>query len=357
MAYNRNLGDNPKPLCLTNIPDDSISSIRWSNPPNSLFIAAGSWDKTLRVWQISSSFGSNLSSTFKVSYMSNAPILSIGFSQDNTKLFAGSCDNTVRAFDLTSGNQAGVIVGQHQKPVIGVYHFPQQNAVITGGWDGMVAIWDMRQQNPAWSRMLNSKIFAMDFKSNIICTADSKLRANYWNVNNLNDTNTIPLDSSLRTQVRALALFPEVGDESGAGFTSIGGRCVVNYFSPSHRGRNFSFKCHRTDLNGKGTYVYPVNGIDFYGKYGTFVTGGGDGNFTIWDKENKTRVKMFNTMDSPIVDVKFNSEHNFLAYATSYDWHKGLNRNLMSSSSRTLQIVQLREEYVKPKPKAGSNRR
>lgn len=99
----------------------------------------------------------------------------------------------------------------------------------------MVAIWDMRQQNPAWSRMLNSKIFAMDFKSNIICTADSKLRANYWNVNNLNDTNTIPLDSSLRTQVRALALFPEVGDESGAGFTSIGGRCVVNYFSPSHR--------------------------------------------------------------------------------------------------------------------------
>lgn len=359
MAYSRNTYDDQQSKCmLSSLPDDSISHIRWSTTSNPLLLAAGSWDKTLRIWKLTTSIGNTLSADMVYCFKQDAPVLCSVFTNDSTKLFGGGCSNSVLAYDLNNPGAPGVVIARHQKPVTGAHWSQQFNLLITCSWDGCLNMWDGRQERPAWSENLGGKIFASDFKNNVICVADSNNKVNAWNLESLQRPNSrITMDSSLKLQIRALSIFPENNAYAGVAYSSIGGRCVINYFLEEHRKSNFSFRCHRQDQPGKGLYSYAVNAIDFHTVYGTFVSGGGDGTFTIWDKENKSRVKNFTNINSPVVDVRFMPENNLLAYATSYDWQKGLNKLLMMNTTKSIGVIKLKEEDVKPRSKAFGSRR
>ncbi|ORM40318.1 Protein RAE1 [Babesia sp. Xinjiang] len=352
MAYNRTNNDDPKTHLLSGMPDDSISHISWSHTPNPLLLAASSWDKTVRIWRISPIMGNTVTSESVILYRQEAPVLTSCFSTDTSKFFAGGCTNTVMAYDLASRNPTGILVAKHDKPVTGVYWIQKFNAIMTTSWDGKVCMWDGRQSQPVWCENLGTKIFASHFRPNIACVAGSNGKIHAWNLDNIQHPKSrVTLDSTLKCQVRAMCLFPNVTDKSGLVYTSIGGRAVVSYFMEENKSQNFSFKCHRQDSPGKSTQIYAVNAVDFHNVHGTFVTGGGDGNFTIWDKEHRSRVKTFNNVDSPIVDVKIQSDTNLLAYATSYDWYKGFDREMIMKSRRQIGVMQLREEDVKGRPK------
>ena len=57
---------------LTGVPAETISSVSWS--PKANFIAAGSWDKSVRCWEVQAS-GSNVQSVPKAEQTADAPIL------------------------------------------------------------------------------------------------------------------------------------------------------------------------------------------------------------------------------------------------------------------------------------------
>lgn len=359
MVYSRTSTDEPKTHFLTGIPDDSISHISWSETTNPLLFSACSWDKTARIWKISSAMNNMVSSETVMLYRQEAPVLDSCFSSDSTKYFAGGCSNTVMVYDLNSGNSSGMVVATHEKPVIAVHWVQKFNSVITASWDGKLCMWDGRQSTPVWSENLESKIFACDFRPNIVCVASSNGKINAWNMDTIqHGKNRVTLDSTLKCQIRCMSLFPNVTNKSGLVYASIEGRAVVSYFMDENKQQNFSFKCHRQDVPGKGTQIYAVNGIDFHDIHGTFVTGGGDGNFTIWDKENRARVKSFGNMESPVVDVKIQSQTNLIAYATSYDWHKGYDHDMIMKTQRSIGVLQLREEDIKGRSKTlGGGRR
>uniref|UniRef100_A0A3B0N5X0 SONA homologue, putative n=1 Tax=Theileria annulata TaxID=5874 RepID=A0A3B0N5X0_THEAN len=343
MSFSRTtFDDQPQKYMLNNLPNDSISHLRWSTTTNPLLLTAGSWDKTLRIWKINTGLGNAINTDMVCSFKQDAPVLCSAFSADSMRLFGGGCTNNVLTYDLNNPSGAGVIIARHQKPVNGVHWIPQFNLLLSTSWDGFVNLWDGRQEQPVWSENLNSKVFASDVKDNIMCVADSNRKLNVWSLEKLQHSNSkITIDSSLKLQIRALSLFPDTKVRSGVAYSSIGGRCVVNYFTEDEKKNNFSFKCHRQDQPGKGTFTYSVNAIDFHTVYGTFVSGGGDGTFTIWDKDNKSRVKAFSNVGAPVVDVKFMSEGNLLAYATSYDWYKGLNHSLISNTNKSIGIIKV----------------
>ncbi|CDR97781.1 mRNA export protein, putative [Babesia bigemina] len=358
MAYSRGSNDDPKTHFLTGLPDDSISHISWTHTANPLLLGAGSWDKSVRLWRVAPAIGNMVTSESVMLYRQEAPVLASCFSADGTKFFAGGCSNTVMAYDLVSRNPTGMLVAKHDKPVIGVYWVQKLNAIMTTSWDGKICMWDGRQQQPMWTENIETKIFASHFRPNIVCVAGSNGKIHAWNLDNIQHAKSkVTLDSILKCQVRSLCLFPNVTDKSGIVYTSIGGRAVVSYFTEENRSHNFSFKCHRQDVPGKSAQIHPVNAVDFHNVHGTFVTGGGDGVITIWDKEHRSRVKTFNNVDSPVVDVKIHSESNMLAYATSYDWYKGLDQDLLAKTRRQIGIMQLRDEDVKGRPKTIGGRR
>jgi len=80
---------------------------------------------------------------------------------------------------------------------------------------------------------------------------------------------------------------------------------------------DFAFRYHR-NTNNTPTLVYTVNDIAFNPVYGTFCTVGSDGNYSIWDKLNKS--KLFERNDTsdktPLTACDYNSNGNLLAFAS-----------------------------------------
>ena len=70
--------------------------------------------------------------------------------------------------------------------------------------------------------------------------------------------------------------------------------------------------------------VYSVNSVRFNKKYGSFVTGGDDGEIKVWDKDNRQRLhEITSWKPMPVTTIDFNKDCTAMGYATGYNWFKG----------------------------------
>lgn len=98
----------------------------------------------------------------------------------------------------------------------------------------------------------------------------------------------------------------------------------MDYFNPSpvSQAKKYAFKCHRVNVDGVD-HVYPVNAIAFHPTYYTFASGGGDGTISIWDGENKKRVKRLPQYPTSIASISFGCDGGRMAIASSYTFEEG----------------------------------
>jgi mRNA export factor len=185
-----------------------------------------------------------------------------------------------------------------------------------------------------------------------------------------------PVESPLKFQSRAVRIF---ADEQLFVVSSIEGRCAIkpldasketcncrnnnhNYGCPQkqpllqgeadqQRLLAFNFRCHRSDSNNSPLYVYPVNAIDCHPDgqnfAPVFATAGSDGVVSVWNRRERAKLtdrdgfalrgpaigteettaksgqKVPFQYYQSVTDVKFSPDGAQIAYACSYDWHKG----------------------------------
>ena len=151
--------------------------------------------------------------------------------------------------------------------------------------------------------------------------------------------------TALKMQTRCVAAFP---DKSGYAVGSIEGRCSIVYIE--NETKNFAFKCHRSNEE-----IFAVNAISFHPTHGTFATAGSDGIFTFWDKDNRQRLKQFNSCAYPITATRFNPKGNLFAYAVSYDWSKGHEHN-NPNIPRKIFVHAVDDADIRPKAANNNNR-
>lgn len=126
-------------------------------------------------------------------------------------------------------------------------------------------------------------------------------------------------ESSLKFLTRAVACMP---NDAGYATSSIEGRVAVEWFEDSaeSQARKYAFKCHRqtaSDEEGGGDIVYPVNGLAFHPRFGTFVSGGGDGTVALWDAEAKRRMKQYQKFPNSVMALAFSRDGKYLAIGTA----------------------------------------
>ncbi|KAJ9098754.1 hypothetical protein QFC21_004402 [Naganishia friedmannii] len=286
-------------------PDDSISKLAFN--PVADFLAVGSWDNQVRIYEVNSNTGQVQP---KAAVQHDAPALGLSWSKDGTKLLTCSADKSAKILDLQTGSPATQIAA-HDGPISCVkwLEVGGQQVAVTAGWDKMVKYWDMRTPNPIAQVQAPERVFGTADRQ--ICLVDLK------NPGTIKSTK----ESPLKMQTRVITAFPS-GDGYAVG--SVEGRVAIQ--------SNFSFKCHRGDpvanasIRGQtDTAVYAVNAIEFNRAHGTFVTAGSDGTLSFWDKDQRTRLKTYNTKDlnngdpnqkippTPIVDASFSKDSNLLA--------------------------------------------
>ncbi len=326
------------------IPDqieDSIQELRFMPSQHNKFLASAGWDSKLRVWNINYNCQQNNPSQAHIQSQlaSNTslpePLLSLAWQGETGNIYTGCADGSIYQIDLNN-NGRQQLLGKHEAGCKSAIWLNNLNVLMTGGWDGKLSFWDLRSQNPFFQYNLGNKVYSMSATHPLLVVGLADRVVSYFNLNKLQTGNFQPdgtFESHLRYQTRRVATFPD--NPLGYAIGSIEGRVAIKFIdlnkapeiNPETKSMNtrddFAFRCHRSgDSNNE---VYAVNDIAYNPAYGTFCTAGGDGSWIIWDKDSRSRLKQGMTQNkAPITAVDYSFNGDLLAYASGYDWAKGI---------------------------------
>ncbi len=179
--------------------------------PDRRILASGSYDTTIRLWDIVT--GNPL---FVLSGHKNG-VGALAFSPDGSMLASGSRDKTIRLWDTATGTERFTLTG-HLGEVESVDFSPDGSTLGSGSWDGTIRLWDIaslkKMDTPPWKKREShstilgrhgggvlSVVFSPDGKT--LVSADTEGSLLLWHA----DTNPqVPAQSWLRGNFTAESL-------------------------------------------------------------------------------------------------------------------------------------------------------
>ena len=302
----------------------------------------------------------------------HAPLCHLCSQAANAVFLAGAAKN-VQMWDVQSGK--GSVVAQvrvEQRPLAPLcaphrrvpYALPQHAAVIrhckwmsqanmlaTSGLDGTIRLWDVRAPKMAAEvpqTLLRERVWAMDVTFPYMTAVTADKQVHMFDLNKGTQAVFRSMKSPLSKQVTCLSMVKH-GQQPSFVMGSMEGRVSVRYFDANldKSKKKFSMKAHRTKQDGTtasdGTIIYPVHTVEFFtnAQFGScFLTGGGDGSFSVWDKDRMSRPMHCPGLGLPVTASGFSPDGSMLAVALGNDWLKG--------AAASMQVQQPTQVRVQP---------
>ncbi|KAJ2611725.1 mitotic spindle checkpoint protein Bub3 [Coemansia sp. RSA 1365] len=318
---------------LSHPPSDGISRIKFHPTDNSKLLVS-SWDKQVRLYdtqkdQLTSSHQGH-----------QAAVLDIAFGNEGA--FSGGLDRRILAWDSSFSRTTEV--GRHDGEVSALEFVPVNGILISGSWDRTLRTWDGRVQgaaSPVAKLDVEERVYSMSVRGTLVAVALAGRKILIYDTRRFEDPLEIR-ESSLKFPTRCVKLMP---DYRGFVCSSVEGRVAVDYLGTEKS--NYAFKCHRQAADDNTDLVYPVNTVAFHPVHHTFVTGGSDGVVSLWDPDNKKRLKQYQAYPTSISALDFNASGSALAIASSYTYDEGEK----SHPPDSIWIKAISENETKPKAK------
>mmetsp|Transcript_4254 Transcript_4254/g.27155 ORF Transcript_4254/g.27155 Transcript_4254/m.27155 type:complete len:346 (+) Transcript_4254:37-1074(+) len=253
-------------------------------------------------------------------------------------------DGTVWCHDVICAD--GRLLGVHDAGARCVRFVEERNLLLTGGWDKNVLLWDLREtkhKEPVARVQLANKVYAMDTKENVLVVGCAGREVSLFDLRKSNEP-WQRRESSLRAQTRAISVSQ---DAKSFVMAAMDGRVAVEFADPDEgiQAKKYAFKCHRENKGGE-VVVHPVQAVAHHPRYHhTFVTGGGDGCFSIW--EGQQRKKLLQSERHPVAlsSICFNEHGTIMAVGTSrtgaFNQDDGVGESIF--------IRQIDEAHVRPR--------
>lgn len=341
-----------------------------------------SWDHDVHHYRIDTTniCTSGTEAVHKVQVFTHeAPVLDVCFITPDLAA-SGGVDRRLRLLDLKSGKT--MILGKHEDSVSKLRWCPLTRMLISGSADRSICFWEVSESEQGGAKLLKKldmpdKVIAMDVSPPFAQATNSNDKiysASLPGQPHARDStprlvvamagrhvfvyDLIPLrkaidseqagklvkerdwqpdqqrESSLKFMARDLRCMP-AGD--GYAMSSIEGRIAVEFFDPSEKvqAMKYAFKCHRETvkegdedaaidedqerLEKPYDVVYPVHGLAFHPRHGTFASLGGDSIVSVWDAAAKKRIRQYAKLSSAVTAGAFDASGTLLLLATGSD--------------------------------------
>lgn len=147
------------------------------------FALSGSWDGTLRLWEI------NSGRTTRRFVGHDKDVLSVAFSVDNRQIVSGSRDKTIKLWNTLGECKYTIAEGEgHTEWVSCVRFSPSQSVplIVSCGWDRLVKVWTLAQ-----CKLRNDLVGHTGYLNTVCVSPDGSLcasggkdgTANLWDLN------------------------------------------------------------------------------------------------------------------------------------------------------------------------------
>ena len=318
-------------------PTDSVSCFAWIKSDLIKAFACSSWDSSIKIYRVEDQFVP-YSLKYEMSISTDNPCLSVEWQSVNT-LIGGCIDNTVKVFYVGATKTSYGSQNGHQDAIKSVHWIDPYKIALSFSYDKTMKIWDFRTQELVKTHQLGGKPYCVDVQFPYVALGLDDGRVAITSITDIlykvMNYSYIPAPFHDVEQITDISLFTQ-GGRFGFGVSSNFGMGGI-YDLKQGLDRNYvgnkliTFKAHKLDrlretasIDEIQQIMYPLNAIGMHPTKTSLFTAGGDGNFFFWNYTQKHKCTTLNFSGTPVTKAKFNPDGTMVAYATGYDYAKGI---------------------------------
>ncbi|MGM9847095.1 MAG: hypothetical protein ACI31F_03990 [Muribaculaceae bacterium] len=278
-----------------------INNEKYSTPmpivsycPNGKYIASGSWNDTIPLWNVATG------KCVKTFEGHTSSVCSVAFSIDGRYMASGSSDNTIKLWNVETGECIKTFDG-HKELVSSVTFSPNGKNIASGSYDNTVKLWNLATGEciktfDVNSKLVESIVFSPDGQT--IVSGSSSGTIKLWNVSTAECIKTFDW---CRSSVVSVVFSPNgkyVASDGNDGKLKLWdvktGECIKTF------GGHQSF-IQSVDFSSNGKYI---------------VSGSWDATVKIWDVFSGECIKTFDGHNQPVTCVAFSPDGQTVASAS-----------------------------------------
>ena len=321
-------------------PKDSPQIIRFSPVHQNIF-AVGSWDQTLRLYEINQQFN-NISQKANIS-LPHFP-LALDFKPDGSGLFVSCGDMSIYQVDFASMTPQKVFTSNSQ--ILFLWVFGQQNLLLIVNETNQLSISYLNNpSNSIYSLQLNHAVTCLDVSDNVVLVGFVENKFAFLDMNTINmygPNDVMYNESQLKSSISAVAVnagskefalgscdgrvykgvFSQNTQNSGFGQQS---KVIYGSFhNTNESASNFVYIAHSKKRNDNSSDLFNIGALGFNKRSRNFLFSvGSDGVLNYWDIKEKNKI-VFYSLGAPIISATINSSGTFVAFGIGYDWSQGV---------------------------------